>query len=327
VSEAPPPANPPRRVADTERDSASSGLPWEPDRALTLRQAQAAIRSQFPQIDVSRLEHLGAGWEFDVYLTRDEWVFRFPRRAEYATGFSWERAVHDLVAPFLKSVAVPRVELLGEPGPDFPYAFAGHRLVAGVRADHPDVTTAPSLGSELGAALTAIHSVPHQNARAIGVEPDEDGSREWLREALEAEESLRDLDPSIDDALDWLRTGVPIPVPYTGPPRLIHNDLCPDHILVDRDSGRLAGIIDWTDVALGDPALDFVVVVTWGGWDFFKAVRAGYGLPLGWDFEPRLSFLARVLSLVWLHESRQQGTNVVKHIGWIKNAFAGPDPF
>lgn len=303
-----------------------SDRPWEPDRALTIRTAQATIGSQFPQIDVSRLEPLGRGWEFDVYLTADGWVFRFPRRAEYATIFDRERSVVELVAPRLEPVSLPRVELVGAPGPDFPYPFAGHRLVAGVRADHPDFAPAPTLGTELGKALTAIHSVPCEEARAIGVEPDEDGSREWFREALEARGSLRGLGSSIDRAMGWLESVVTVPGPYPGPVRFIHNDLCPDHLLIDPESGSLVGIIDWTDAALGDPALDLVVFVTWKGWDFLHEVLAGYGFVVGQNFDRRLSFLARVLSLVWLGEARQQGTDVAKRIRWVENAFCSPSP-
>lgn len=298
--------------------------PWEPDRALTIRAAQAVIGSQFPHIDVSSLEPLGRGWEFDVYLTADGWVLRFPRRAEYATIFDRERSVLELVAPRLEPVSLPRVELVGVPGPDFPYPFAGHRLIAGVRADHPDSTPAPSLGTELGRALTAIHSVPREEARARGVEPDEEGSREWFHEALEARGSLRGLEPSIDRALGWLESVATVPGPYEGPVRFIHNDLCPDHLLIDPESGSLVGIIDWTDAALGDPALDFVVFVTWRSREFLRQVLAGYGLVVDRNFRQRLSFLARVLSLVWLEESRQQGTDVAKHIRWVENAFSSP---
>ena len=38
-------------------------------------------------------------------------------------------------------------------------------------------------------------------------------------------------------------------------PALLHADLGPAHLLV-RD-GRLAGVIDWGDARLGDPALDY----------------------------------------------------------------------
>jgi len=38
-------------------------------------------------------------------------------------------------------------------------------------------------------------------------------------------------------------------------PALLHADLGPDHLLVRK--GRLAGVIDWGDARVGDPALDY----------------------------------------------------------------------
>lgn len=38
---------------------------------------------------------------------------------------------------------------------------------------------------------------------------------------------------------------------------LTHHDLAPEHILITPDGTRIAGVIDWGDLALGDPALDF----------------------------------------------------------------------
>ena len=35
-------------------------------------------------------------------------------------------------------------------------------------------------------------------------------------------------------------------------------DLVRDHLLVDEHTGHLTGIIDFSDVALGDPAQDFL---------------------------------------------------------------------
>src|SRR5258708_21610180 len=40
-------------------------------------------------------------------------------------------------------------------------------------------------------------------------------------------------------------------------PTFCHHDLGVEHILVDRSTKRITGIIDWGDVALGDPANDF----------------------------------------------------------------------
>ena len=52
---------------------------WKPDPPLTREKAAALIRSSFPAIDSSVLRYLGSGSLYDVFLTTDGWVFRFPR--------------------------------------------------------------------------------------------------------------------------------------------------------------------------------------------------------------------------------------------------------
>lgn len=44
----------------------------------------------------------------------------------------------------------------------------------------------------------------------------------------------------------------------------MHGDLVPEHILLDEKTGQLSGIIDFGDVALGDPAQDFLGFWTYG---------------------------------------------------------------
>ena len=115
----------------------TASLPWEADRPLMIDAAAAAIRASFPTISSEGLKHLGSGWEFDAFVTTDGWVFRFPRRADCANRFDSERRVHDLVSTVLPTtVAVPRVELVGQPSPGFPYRFAGHRFDGKLRVIH-----------------------------------------------------------------------------------------------------------------------------------------------------------------------------------------------
>jgi aminoglycoside phosphotransferase (APT) family kinase protein len=60
-------------------------------------------------------------------------------------------------------------------------------------------------------------------------------------------------------------------------PALIHADLAPEHLLVRDD--RLVGVIDWGDVRLGDPALDYAWLLN--------------GPFVDWDVDPDLRRRAR----------------------------------
>ena len=59
-------------------------------------------------------------------------------------------------------------------------------------------------------------------------------------------------------------------------PAVIHSDLNCEHILLDGRSHRLAGVIDWEDAAVGDPALDFAGLLDCGQ-PFVRSVLAAYG--------------------------------------------------
>ncbi len=303
-----------------------SSPPWEADRELSLSSASAAIRRAFPQVDASELVLLGSGWEFDAYLTRDNWVVRFPRRAEYASLFDSEVQVHRLVSAALTGVAqVPRVELRGDPGPEFPYAFGAHRYIPGISADTLHDELLPALATSIGTALSLVHSIPATSARAGGItefDRDADDVRTWLewRLSILAEADLKP--PHLQAAVAWVRD-LAFPIePYRGPLRLIHHDLSPEHLIVGPDSGALVGIIDWTDAILGDPVRDFVIFVACWGWDFTHDVLRSYAAPTDDEFLDRLRLLARFLSVMWLSEAIELGSDFDKHANWVRNAFA-----
>jgi aminoglycoside 2''-phosphotransferase len=67
--------------------------------------------------------------------------------------------------------------------------------------------------------------------------------------------------PAIDvPTADRVRTefGQFLDTPFDSPHCLIHNDLGPEHILVDETTGMPTGLIDFESAWIGDPAIDFV---------------------------------------------------------------------
>lgn len=298
---------------------------WEPDRSLTTDVAAAVIRSAFPSIESHDLKLLGSGWEFDAYLTVDGWVVRFPRRADAELLFEKERRVHELVAPVLEPVAVPRTERTADPVPGFPYRVAAHRFIPGDPVDEVEDRHLPSIARQIGKALGAIHSVPVESVRAAGIQgqdPGGEGRRDWIDQRLASLSLLRGSDAVVDRAVRWVEQTTIPSGPFGGPPRLIHQDLSPDNLLADPVTGRLNGIIDWTDAMIGDAARDFVFLVAWRGWSYADEVLRHYPHPVDPGFRDRLRFMARVLTPLWLGLAYERGSEVEKLTGWVHNAFA-----
>jgi len=98
-----------------------------------------------------------------------------------------------------------------------------------------------------------------------------------------------------------LRESVPQPAPRRV---LAHADLGAEHIL--EDGGAVTGVIDWTDAAVTDPALDFARLYRDFGPEFLGEVLAAYGdVPDG--FGERVTFFARCAALEDLAYGREPG--------------------
>lgn len=98
---------------------------------------------------------------------------------------------------------------------------------------------------------------------------DDPGRQRWLDDRVTAADALRGIDAVVDGALHWLQDNVRRQsAAFPRPLRLTHDDVSPEHLLVDPDRGELVGILDWSDAALGNPARDFAPLACWHGWRF-----------------------------------------------------------
>jgi aminoglycoside phosphotransferase (APT) family kinase protein len=97
------------------------------------------------------------------------------------------------------------------------------------------------------------------------------------------------------------------PPAYGGPLRATHNDLHAEHLLLDPETLRPTGLIDWSDVKLGDPAVDFAGLWEWRGERFVRLALSHYDLP--WDdaFLARCRFTAQVLGIAWVADVARSG--------------------
>jgi aminoglycoside phosphotransferase (APT) family kinase protein len=301
--------------------------PWDADRALTADQALQVIQSQFPALAATSIVLLGAGWDNDAFLVDGTWLFRFPRRRAVAKYIEREVAVTDAAAAALRplQVAVPEIRYVGKPSTGFPYAFTGYRFLPGLPADQVDFadTSPRQLARELGAILTRIHAIPPDSLATTQLAVDDNGPEAWLAESgayipdLLAWES-----GDIATCAAWVASAAIAPADYAGLPRLLHDDLSPDHLLLDPHAGRITGLLDWADAAWGDPVLDFIALPGWLGWGCIPDLLAAYELPLDDGFIARLQFLSRVMTLEWLHDAHRANGDIIKHRRWVRQAFA-----
>ena len=111
-----------------------------------------------------------------------------------------------------------------------------------------------SVAARLGELLTALHAAPVESMAGL-VDIDDRPLDEWRREAAEtyaqvAGEAPVEYRRRVEAFLD-----APPPA-HEWAPVFSHNDLGIEHVLVDAGTWDVTGVIDWSDAAVVDPAVD-----------------------------------------------------------------------
>lgn len=211
----------------------------------------ARVRVTFPDLSFTQAELEDRGGDHCVLLLDNEYAFRFPRTPDHHLGL--ELAVLSALQGRCV-LPTPHYEFVA---PDC--SFAGYRFLPGI---------------ELTPALFATLRRPVQN--------------HILDQAVLMLNTLHSLEPNqIAGEQVWRMTWTAVQFTKRGRQRLatiersfpalageiaafycvyendraplkvvLHGDLTEDHLLLSTDRDRLAGIIDFGDVGLGDPADD-----------------------------------------------------------------------
>ena len=259
-----------------EFDTADSMDVGSPDMAsagqLQPASLLARVTRSFPSLVVksSRVEQCG-GDHLVLIVNNDEYAFRFPRTG--VRDLRFEIAVLKHLRHRLQ-VTVPAYDHVDPSG-----HFAGYRFIAGDpltpdRYASLDAATKTFLLKAAAGFLTALHDLPQVAINWSG---------EWPRTWTAAQFAER----GMAERLPLIARHAPQLVPsmeafYASyrldrPERLaiVHGDLVGEHMLVDRSGSRLAGIIDFGDVAIGDPAQDLLGLWSYGT-DAVTRVIDGY---------------------------------------------------
>jgi aminoglycoside phosphotransferase (APT) family kinase protein len=229
----------------------------------------AAFAAVHPEVDLDSATVVDTGWDFVVVDTGDV-VYRLPRRAPVAAALRVERRLLASLAPRLP-VAVPDMALhaLADGTP-----YAAYPRIDGTPASCAD---ALSIGPDVAALLTSLHATVPADVLLLGVVAPGKLDLDVLarRATAEVVPLLRwEAVAALHEAFATLREPVPVEA-------LVHADLGEANLLV-RD-GRLAGVIDWTDAHVGDPAMDLTWFVQCLGLEGARAALAAYVPPAGVD--------------------------------------------
>ena len=226
----------------------------------------AALREHLPDVAGDHVVTIAEGWDSDVFVVDGTWVVRIPRRPEVAARLAGEAVLLPALGPELP-VPIPRVEAVAPDGA----AWVVYRWIDGSPLG-PNASA-----RDVAAFLSALHRFPVGRAVGLGVQ-QEDWEAMVRGELAVFEERVTPLLAAGEAALARARFDAFLgdARSFAFRPALIHADLGPEHLLCASD-GRLVGVIDWTDVTIGDPALDFAWLLNGVGERFAAELLEAYG--------------------------------------------------
>lgn len=255
------------------------------------------LRRCFPDLQVASIVSIPElGADSDVVVVNEEWVFRLPRNPKVVALITKEIALLPELAPTLP-VAVPRFEFVCEES-----AIVGYRMIRGEPLSADLIAEAGDyvVGTELGRFLTSLHSFPVATAQRLGV-PDAPAEPARCLETCERFRSV--VGPMISTAERRAAEAImnevfDDPDAFSFEPVLVHTELNSEHLLFS-DRARLAGVIDWSDCAIGDPVLDITWLVNEERGSLGSALLSAYERPRDPAFERRARLYFQIIGPFW----------------------------
>jgi aminoglycoside phosphotransferase (APT) family kinase protein len=195
-----------------------------------------------------------AGTDHALYRLGADLAVRLPLRESSAQQVEKEQAWLPRLAPHLP-LAVPAPVGLGTPDAGYPFPWSVLRWIEGATPPLAIATRDPAVGAELAGFVARLRSLDvfggptpgrHNFGRGAALATRDEPTRAAIT-ALAG-----DIDAAAATAV-WERGLAAAPHPMAA---WIHGDLCPGNLILAR--GRLAAVIDFGGLAVGDPACDLI---------------------------------------------------------------------
>jgi aminoglycoside phosphotransferase (APT) family kinase protein len=240
-------------VADGGDESFARSSPPAAEVPISRELVRTLLAEQHPGLADREIADPFEGYDMAVFRLGEDLAVRLPRHQGSVRSLQSEIRWIGLLGDRW-TFPTQRIVRVGGPGAGYPWCWAVTSWLTGELAgDHPlDAAAAPALGR----ALAEIHQpapadAPFNSEQSVPLAAREPVFRQVLPR-LPAVGAARGLAVDLDTAVALWRQA--IAMPDDAPRVWIHADLHPFNVISLHR--RFGGIIDWSDISGGDPAVD-----------------------------------------------------------------------
>ncbi|MDP4008307.1 MAG: aminoglycoside phosphotransferase family protein [Candidatus Peregrinibacteria bacterium] len=220
------------------------------------------IKNYFPQIKWKNIRTLTHGFDHVIIVLDEKIIFRFPKDKEYKAEFENEIQLLHYLKKKVR-VGIPEYNYISKDKSIAGYDMVGGRELTASRFRRLSASEKDTIAKQLAEFISTLHATPKSIITKYNVrtENQEEEYKILVRDVkkllfprLRKREiqAIEEYFAELKDALDHKYSNA-----------LTHNDLAWAHILWD-SKNKQVNIIDFSDRAFGDPAIDFSGLFEYG---------------------------------------------------------------
>jgi aminoglycoside phosphotransferase (APT) family kinase protein len=220
----------------------------EAEVVVDIETVRALLRAQHPDLCELPLTELTAGWDNFIFRLGEAMAVRLPRRVASATLLEHEQRWLPIIARHL-ATPVPVPLRIGKPGNQFPWQWSIVPWLSGEPADVAPLEA--DQAKPLARFLRSLHvaappDAPKNPSRGVPLQQRAAAVEERLHRLAQKTSLVNSTVTSLWESA--------LQAPPAELATWFHGDLHPQNVLVE--DGKLVAVIDWADIAAGDPATD-----------------------------------------------------------------------
>lgn len=219
---------------------------------VSIENLTAILKDEIPGLEIKDVCPIEVGEDNTVLEINGEYIFRFPKKGRRSVE------LFDVENGFLKSIEgkttaeVPKVEFEGKG-----FQYMGYRKIKGeiLKSMSAELLPAEKEGVAVDTAkflYELSNAMPADAASALDIKQTsliEKVEIPDCRERVKTNFPEQDIQDFLLHALDRYEQFLAEPQP---PQVLLHGDLKPANLIIDPETKRLAGVIDWSYISTGD---------------------------------------------------------------------------